>query len=174
MPAEAAEIAREVALDHWLTWQLMHVAFDAAGVAKLALAYQRGESLDGRALPEARIEEDSRKVDSIPREPPAQHALPGATAVPAVVHDGHSRIGAADALLLRGDADAAIAAYCAGLADEPDPAAWIGLALAVHRLPSSPSRSVLAAHLPLLYEMHARLASNGIHADPLELAARFK
>ena len=174
MPAEAAEIAREVALDHWLTWQLMHVAFDAAGVAKLALAYQRGELLDGRALPEARIEEDSRKVDSIPRsrllnmrfQEPRRYQQLSPTDIP--------EFGAADALLLCGDAEAAVAAYRAGLADEPDPAAWIGLALAVHRLPWSPSRSVLAAYLPLLSEMHACLVSHGIHADPMELAAWFE
>ena len=174
MPAEAAEIAREVALDHWLTWQLMHVAFDAAGVAKLALAYQRGELLDGRELPEARIEEDSRKVDSIPRsrllnmrfQEPRRYQQLSPTDIP--------EFGAADALLLCGDAEAAVAAYRAGLADEPDPAAWIGLALAVHRLPWSPSRSVLAAYLPLLSEMHACLVSHGIYADPMELAAWFE
>ena len=43
VPAEAIEIAREVALDNWLTWQLRHTALDAAGVARLAAAYQRGE-----------------------------------------------------------------------------------------------------------------------------------
>jgi hypothetical protein len=83
-------------------------------------------------------------------------------------------LGAADTLLVRGDADAAVAAYRAGLAAEPDPAAWIGLALALHRLPAAPSRQVFAAHLPLLFEMHACLASCGIHADPLELAAWFE
>ena len=62
----------------------------------------------------------------------------------------------------------------ARLVAEPDPAAWIGLALAVHRLPATPSQSVFAGHLPLLFEMHAYLASAGIHADPLELAAWFE
>ena len=83
-------------------------------------------------------------------------------------------LGAADALLVRGDASAAVAAYREELAAEPDPAAWIGLALAIHRLPVMSSRPIFAAHLPLLFEMHACLAGQGIHADPLDLAAWFE
>jgi HEXXH motif-containing protein len=173
VPAEAAEIAREVALDHWLTWQLMHVAFDAAGVARLAAAYQRGEPLGGQALPGARIEGDVRKVDSILRsrllnmrfQEPGRYQQLSPTDFP--------ELGAADALLISGDAGAAVATYRAGLADEPDPAAWIGLALAIHRLPPPPSPSVFAAHMALLFEMHACLASRGVQADPLELAVWF-
>ncbi len=83
-------------------------------------------------------------------------------------------LGMADALLVRGDASAAAAAYRADLVAEPDPAAWIGLALAIHRLPAISSRPILAAHLPLLFEMHANLADQGVHADPLDLAAWFE
>ena len=174
VPTEATEIAREVALDNWLTWQLTHTALDAAGVARLAAAYQRGEPLTGRALPATRIEDDVRKIDSIPRsrllnmrfQDPRRYRQLSAADIPG--------LGAADALLVRGDSDAAFAAYLARLVAEPDPAAWIGLALAAHRLPAAPSRSVLAAYLPLLFEMHAHLASRGIHADPLELAAWFE
>ena len=127
-----------------------------------------------RRFPEAWIEDDIRKIDSIPRsrllnmrfQEPRRYRQLSAADMP--------ELGAADALLVRGDADAAVAAYRAGLAAEPDPAAWIGLALAIHRLPSTPSRPVFAAHLPLLFEMHACLASRGIHADPLELAAWFE
>ena len=91
MPAEAARIAREVALDHWLTWQLMHMAFDAAGVASLAAAYQRSEPLGGRALPEARIENDVRKVDSIPRSRLLTMRYQEPEAVLAVGRGGRSR-----------------------------------------------------------------------------------
>jgi HEXXH motif-containing protein len=168
VPAEATEIAWEVTFDNWLTWQLTHTALDAAGVAGLAAAYQRGEPLSGQALPEAWIEDDIRKIDSIPRsrlltmrfQEPRRYRRLSATDIP--------ELGAADALLVRGDTDAAVAAYRAGLAAEPDPAAWIGLALAIHRLPVMSSRPVLAVHLPLLFEMHACLASCGSHADPLE------
>ena len=174
VPTEATEIAREVALDNWLTWQLTHTALDAAGVAGLAAAYQRGERLTGRALPATRIEDDVRKIDSIPRsrllnmrfQDPRRYRQLAATGMP--------ELGAADALLFCGDADAAVAAYRARLAAGPDPATWIGLALAVHRLPSTPSQPVFAAHLPLLFEMHACLASRDIHADPLGLAAWFE
>jgi HEXXH motif-containing protein len=174
VPAEATEVAREVALDNWLTWQLAHTALDAAGVAGLAAAYQRGEPLGGQVLPGTWIEDDIRKIDSIPRsrllnlryQEPRRYRQLSATDIP--------ELDAADALLVRGDADAAVAAYRAGLAAEPDPADWIGLALAINRLPATPSRQVFAVRLPLLFEMHACLASHGIHADPLELAAWFE
>lgn len=174
VPAEAVEIAREVALDNWLTWQFRHIKLDAAGVASLANAYQRGEPLGERTLPLAWVEDDTRRVDSITRSrllnmryrEPRRYRQLSATDIP--------ELRAADALLLRGDPEAAVAAYRAGLAAEPDPAAWIGLALALHRLPSPLSKPVFAAHLPLLFEMHACLAGRGINADPLELAAWFE
>ena len=105
VPAEATEIAREVTLDNWLTWQLRHTALDAAGVAGLAAAYQLGEPLSGQALPKAWIEDDIRKIDSIPRsrllnmryQEPRRYRRLSATDIP--------ELGAADALLVRGDAE---------------------------------------------------------------------
>jgi hypothetical protein len=76
--------------------------------------------------------------------------------------------------LVRGNAGAAAAAYREVLAAEPDPAAWIGLLLAIHRLPATSSQPVFASRLPLLFEVHARLAKQGIHADPLDVAAWFE
>jgi HEXXH motif-containing protein len=174
VPAEAALIAREVALDNWLTWQLRHTAVDAAGVAGLAAAHQRGEPLSGQVLPGAWIEDDIRKVDSIPRsrllnmryQEPQRFRQLSAAGIPEMT--------VADAFLLEGDAGAAVAAYRAALAAESDPAAWIGLALAIHRLPAMSSRQVFATRLPLLLEMHAWLAGRGIAADPLDLAAWFE
>jgi hypothetical protein len=174
VPAEAMETAREVALDNWLTWQLTHTAFDAAGDVGLAAALQRGEPLGGQRLPETWIEDNIRRIDSIPRsrllhmrlQEPVRYRQSSMTDIP--------ELGAADALLIGGDWDAAVAAYRAELADEPDPSAWIGLALAIHRLPATPSHPVFAVRLPLLFEMHAYLAGCGIHADPLELAAWFE
>ena len=174
VPAEATEIAREVALDNWLTWQLRHTALDGAGVAGLAAAYRRGEPLGKQVLPESWIENDVRKVDSIPRsrllnmrfqEPERFRQLPSSD-IP--------ELGAADALLIQGDAGAAVTAYRADLAVEPDPAAWLGLALAIHRLPGMSSRSVFATRLPLLFATHACLAKQGVAAEPLELAAWFE
>ena len=67
VPAEAIEIAREIALDNWLTWQLRHTALDAAEVASLAAAFRRGEPSGGRQLPAAWIDDDTRKIDSMTR-----------------------------------------------------------------------------------------------------------
>jgi HEXXH motif-containing protein len=173
VPAAAAEIAREVALDNWLTWQLRHEAVDAAEVAALAAAYQRGEPFGGRQMPVTRIEDDIRKVDSIARsrllnmryqDQPRYRQLSAAD-LPG--------LGPADALLVRGDATAAVATYREELAAEPDPAGWIGVALALHRLPLVPGRQVFAGHLPLLFEVHQCLADQGIHVDPLDLADWF-
>ena len=174
VPTEAMEIAREVALDNWLTWQLTHTALDAAGVAKLADAYQRGEPLIGPTLPTTRIEDDIRKIDSIPRSRLINMRFRDPRRYRQLSAPDIAGLGAADALLVRGDSAAAVSAYRTRLVAEPDPAAWIGLALAVHRLPATPSQSVLAGHLPLLFEMHTHLANRGINADPLELAAWFE
>lgn len=172
VPAGAAEIAREVALDDRLTWQLRHTALDAAGVARLAAAYQRGEPLGEQTLPATRIAADTRRVDSAVRsrllalryqDPGRYRQLSAAD---------RSRLGAADAFLVAGNAAAAVAAYRAALAAGPDPAAWIGLALAVRRIPAV-SPPVFPSHLPLLCEMHACLAGQGIRVDPLHLAAWF-
>jgi HEXXH motif-containing protein len=174
VPAEAMEIAREVELDKWLTWQLRHTALDATGVTGLAAAYQRGAALGDQALPEARIKEDVREIDCIARsrllkmryqEPQRYRQLSAADI---------SGLNAADALLVRGTASAAVAAYCERLAVESDPAAWIGLVLAIHRLPGTASQPVFARQLPLLFEMHSCLAVQGIRADPLDLAAWFE
>ena len=111
VPAEAKEIAREVALDNWLTWQFRHTAVDAAGVPSLAAAYQRGEPLGGQVLPETWIEDDIRKIDSIVRsrllnmryQEPRRYRQLCAADMP--------ELGAADGLLVRGNASAAVAAY---------------------------------------------------------------
>jgi hypothetical protein len=174
VPASAIEIAAEVALDHWLNWQLAYTAVDAAGVAGLADAYCRSEPLGGRPLPETRVDDEIRKVNSIARsrlltmryQDPGRYRQLAGAALP--------QLAAADALLVRGNASEAAAAYRERLAEESDPAAWIGLALAMHRLSASPSQPMLATHLPLLFELHACLARRGVHADPLDLAAWFQ
>jgi HEXXH motif-containing protein len=171
--AEAAAIAAEVALDNWLTWQLAHTALDAAAVARVTAAYQRGEPAGGQALPEGWIEADLRKVDSVARSRLLNMRYQDPKRYEQLSAAGLSELGAADALLIRGNASAALAAYRETLEAEPDPAAWIGLALALNRLPATPSRPVLAARLPLLFEVHASLAGQGIRVDPLDLAAWF-
>jgi HEXXH motif-containing protein len=174
VPAVAREIAEEVALDNWLTWQLRHIAVDAAGVARLAAAYKRGEPLGDQALPDSRIEDDTRKVDSVARsrmlntryQEPRRYQRLRTSELP--------ELGAGDGLLVRGNASAAIAAYREEITADPRTDAWIGLALAIHRLPDMPSRPVFATRLPHLLEVHACLADQGIRSDPLELAAWFE
>jgi len=175
VPAAAIEIARDVALDNWLTWQLRHTALDTAEVAGLAAAYRHGEPPSDQALPEAWIKDDIREIDSAVarsrlltmryQEPGRYRQMSDADT---------SDLSVADALLVRGDASGAVAAYREGLAVESDPAAWIGLALAVHRLPASSAQPVFAKQLPLLLDVHACLAEQRIHADPLDLAAWFE
>jgi hypothetical protein len=175
--AEATEIAREVALDNWLTWQLRHTVLDATAVTVLAAAYQRGEPSGGLTMPAARFDDDIRKVDSIDRsrllnmrfQEPRRYRQASAGAI--------AEFGPADALLIggeAGEAGKAVTAYREQLAAGPDPAAWIGLALAVSRLPAMALPSIFTDRLPLLFELHACLADQGIRADPLELAAWFE
>jgi HEXXH motif-containing protein len=174
VPAAAREIAGEVALDNWLTWQLRHTAVEAAGVARLATAYKRGEPLGDQVLPDSWIEDDTRKVDSIARsrllnmryQEPRRYERLCASELP--------ELGAADGLLVGGNASAAVAAYRREITADPLPDAWIGLALAIHRLPDMPSGPVFATRLPLLLEMHACLADQGIRSDPLDVAAWFE
>lgn len=173
VPVSARDIAAEVALDHWLNWQLRHTALDAAEVTGLAAAYQRGDPFADPNLPKTWIEEDTRKVDSTARtrmlnmrylDPPRYTQL-CATAMPG--------LSAADGLLLRGNVNAAVDAYRAAINADPRPDAWIGLALAIHRLRAMPLQEVFASRLPVLFEIHAVLANQGIERDPLDLAAWF-
>ncbi len=170
VPGEASQIAAEVALDHWLTWQIRHVAADAAEVADLAAAYQRGEPCAGSAR--TWVQDDVRKVDSGLRsrllnlrylEPARYRELRA---------DGMLPLSEPDRLLLEGNSEDATAAYRTRIADsaDPQPDAWVGLALALHRLPPSPAQRALATRLVLMFEVHGRLAGRN---DPLDLASWF-
>ena len=78
----------------------------------------------------------------------------------------------ADRLLVGGSADAAVQAYRARItaSADPQPDAWIGLALALHQLPPSPLQTVLATRLALVLEVHTCL---GDRSDPLDLVSWF-
>jgi hypothetical protein len=118
------------------------------------------------------VQEDLRKVDSGLRsrllnlrylEPARYRELCG---------DGVLPVAEPDRLLLDRSSEDAVQAYrqqIAGSAD-PQPDAWVGLALAVHQLPLSPLRRPLASRLALMFEVHARLAD---HSDPLDLVSWF-
>jgi hypothetical protein len=172
VPSAAREMAREAILDHSLNWQLRHTVVDLVGVTELAAAYRRGEPLGDRALPTTRIEDDFRKVDSTARSQLLNLRYLEPERYRDLCTTGMPGLGTADHLLMTGNASGAVQAYRAEIFDDPRPDAWIGLALAIHRLPS-PSRQVFATQLPLLFEVHACLAGQGVHSDPLDLAAWF-
>jgi len=170
VPAEAARIAAEVALDHRLTWQLRHVATDAADVAALADARGRGESCPGEAR--TWVQTDVRKVDSGLRSRLLNLRYLEPARYRTLCADGVLPVSAADRLLLERSSEAAVRAYrtrIAGSAD-PQPDAWIGLALALSQLPPSPSQQALITRLVQMFEVHARLAGR---TDPLDLASWF-
>ena len=127
-----------MALDHRLTWQIRHLATDAAAVAQLAAAYQSSEPCPESRRPTTRIAEDVRKVELDPTEPAAEHALSRAGSLPRAVADGILPLGLSSTVCSCGrESDSAVQAYrdlIAGSA-EPEPDAWIGLGLALHRRP---------------------------------------
>ena len=173
VPAVAKEIAGEVALNHWLTWQFRHTALAASGLASLIDAYQRGEALRDHVLPEAWIETDTRKVHPTTRSrllnmrylEPRRYGQSPVVDAP--------ELSAADRLLICDRANEAVREYRNEIAADSQPESWIGLALAIHRLPATPLNEIFTNHLPLLFEMHACLAGQGTSSDPLELAAWF-
>jgi HEXXH motif-containing protein len=170
VPAQAGRIAAEVALDHRLTWQLRHVAADAADVAGLADAYRRGEPCPGRAR--TWTQEDVRKVDSGLRSRLLNLRYLEPARYRALCADGVLPLSMGDRLLLERSSEAAVQAYRTRIADSADPQldAWIGLALALHQLPPSPTQAALATRLAQMAEVHARLAGR---TDPLDLASWF-
>jgi HEXXH motif-containing protein len=172
VPGDAQEIAGEVARDHWLTWQMRHVATDLAETASLAAAYQSGEPFPRRALAEGRVSGDVRKVDSTVRsrllhlrylEPGRYRELCAGGVLP---------LSQPDRYLLENKPAEAVQAYRDRIATsaDPQPDAWMGLALALYRLPTSPLREVFADRLGLMFDVHAQV---GGPADPLDLASWF-
>jgi hypothetical protein len=170
VPAEAARIAAEVALDHRLTWQLRHLATDKADVAALADAYRRGEPRPGRAR--SWVREDVRKVDAGLRSRLLNLRYLEPARYRALCADGVLPLTEADRLLLERNSEAAVKAYRTRIAAsaDPQPDAWIGLTLALHQLPSPPPQAALTAGLVQLTEVHAQLADR---TDPLDLASWF-
>jgi HEXXH motif-containing protein len=169
VPDDALPVAREASLDHWLTWQLQHVAVDEPGAVSLADAYRAGEPGPGPDRPGTWIQEDVRKLGSSVRsrllnmrylEPARYRELLG---------DGSLPLTEPDRLLLSRAAEAAVRGYrdlISGSAD-PQPEAWIGLGLALHQLPGSPLADAFTDRLPVLFEVHGCL---GAGCDPLDLA----
>jgi hypothetical protein len=172
LPGEARDIADQVALDHWLTWQVRHLAIDPAGVASLAAARRRGESARDRARPGTWIEADVRKVDASVRSRLLTMRYLAPARYRELCADGILALSEPDRLLVSGRAQAAVRAYRDEItaSADPRPEAWIGLALALHQLPSSPLQAAFATELALMFEVHGCL---GDRSDPLDLASWF-
>ena len=166
---DALQIAREVSLDHWLTWQIQHVAVDAPSAVSLADAYRAGRPHPGSGFPGTWIAEDVRKLGSSVRSRLLNMRYLEPARYRELIDGGTLPLTEPDRLLLNRTAEAAIRGYqdlISGSAD-PQPEAWVGLALALHQFPASPLAGVFAARLPVLFEVHSSL---GAGCDPLDLA----
>jgi HEXXH motif-containing protein len=172
VPGDAQDIADLAALDHRLTWQIRHLAIDRAGVAALAGAYRRGESARDQVRPKTRIEAETRKVDSAIRSRLLNIRYLDPARYRELRASGMLALGEPDRLLINGKADAAVQAYCDEItaSADPNPDAWIGLALALYQLPPRPARTALATDLALIFEIYYYLGDRG---NPLALASWF-
>lgn len=172
VPAGAREIAEQVALDHRLTWQLRHLVIDPAGVTSLAAARRRAEPARDQARPATWIEADTRKVDASVRSRLLTMRYLAPARFRELCADGTLALSEADRLLVGGRAQAAVQAYRDEItaSADPRPDAWIGLALALAQLPSSPIQRARGTDLALIFEVHTCL---GGRADPLDLASWF-
>ena len=172
LPGQAREIAAQVALDHRLTWQVRHLAIDQAGVASLAAAYRRGDPAGALARPGTWIEADTRKVQASVRSRLLTMRYLAPARYRELCADRTLTLSEADRLLVSGRAQAAVRAYCDEITGtgDPGPDAWIGLALALHQLPSPPLHPAFATDLALLVEVHGYL---GGRTNPLDLASWF-
>jgi HEXXH motif-containing protein len=172
VPGRALQIAWEAALDHWLTWQIRHVAAEPVHVTNLADAYRRGEPFPATGCPATWIQEDFRKVGSSVRSRLLNMSYLEPVRYRELCADGVLPLSAPDRLLLSQAAEEAVQGYrdlITGSAD-PQPDAWVGLALALHQLPASPHRNAFAAGLPVMFDVHTCL---GAACDPLGLASWF-
>jgi HEXXH motif-containing protein len=170
VPAEAVRIAAAAALDHRLTWELRHLALDAADIAGVAAAYQRGDAAPGQVR--TWVSPDVRKVDASLRSRLLNLRYLDPERYLALCADGVLPLPAADRLLLAGHGADAAEAYHTQIADSAQPQldAWIGLALALDQLPPSPLQAAVATRLVLMAELHSRLPER---VDPLDLARWF-
>jgi HEXXH motif-containing protein len=169
VPDDALQIAREASLDHWLTWQIQHVAVAAPGAAGLADAYRAGEPCPGPDLPGTWIAEDVRKLGSSVRSRLLNMRYLEPARYRELLEDETLPLTEPDRLLLSRAAEAAVRGYrdlISGSAD-PQPEAWVGLALALHQLPAAPLADAFTARLPVLFDVHGCLDAG---SDPLDLA----
>jgi HEXXH motif-containing protein len=172
VPGDAHELAREIALDHRLTWQFRHVAHDAAEVARLAGRYRQGEACPADRSPRVWVRDDTREAGPDVRSRMLSLRYLAPARYREVYADGSVAISEPDRLLLGRQGNLAVQAYRDRITGSrhPQPDAWIGLALASHQLPPSPVQDALASRLALIFDVHSHLGGTD---DPLALASWF-
>lgn len=177
LPEVPQQVAAEIALDHWLTWQVRHVAIDPEGVGSLAGAYRRGTPFRDQPPVRTWVAEDTRKISSDQRSRLLSLNYLSPTRHRELRSTGSIELSAADDDLISGRTPQARDGYQAQItaSADPQPDAWIGLALALNRLgPSSPGAAP-ATDLALMIDVHTHLvqSSRGEQVDPLSLANWF-
>jgi len=169
VPGTALSMAAEAALDHRLTWQLRHQAIDVGATADLASAYRRGEPGPGPELPRSWTDRrDVRPVEAGLRS----RLLAMRYLTPGRYRKKVEKADHADGLLLAGKSKKAIRAYRDRIISslDPQPAAWIGLALALNQVPDEPFKNIFATQLALIFDIHGHLGSEDGLRDPIHLA----
>jgi HEXXH motif-containing protein len=172
VPDDALQTAVEASLDHWLTWQIQHVAVDPSGAVSLADAYRAGGPCPGTDLPGTWIQEDVRKVGSSVRSRLLNMRYLDPARYRELFDGGTLSLAEPDQLLLSRAAETAVRGYrdLISQSADPQPEAWVGLALALYQLPASSLADAFASRLPVLFEVHGCL---GAGCDPLDLAGWF-
>ena len=173
VPAGVQELAEEVALDHWLTWQVRHIELDTDGIARAAAAFLGGGQPDREILTAGKVAAYTRQVDSTTRSQMLSLRQCQPKRFRQLRATGALALGQADMLLIEGSAAKAFEAYREEIltSADPMPQSWVGLALAASRTASAPLRAAFATRLPLMFEVHCYLTSQGVPSDPLDLAA---
>ena len=174
VPDHALQIAREASLDHQLTWQIQHVAVAGPGRGQPGgRPTARVSRAPGLLFPDTWIAEDVRKLSSSVRSRLLNMSYLEPARYRELSRRERSPSSEPDRLLLAPGDRGRRTGYrdlISGSAD-PQPEAWVGLALALHQLPASPLRTSFAAHLPVLFDIHACLGRRARSAGPGGLAS---
>src|SRR4029077_16862633 len=120
-PHRAQEIAREVTLDHWLTWQIRHGAADPADGMGLACVYAGGEPFPVAGRPATSIQEDFRKVSASVRSRLLNMSYLEPARYRELCADGALPLSGPDRLLLSQATEAAVQGYRDLITGSADP-----------------------------------------------------
>jgi hypothetical protein len=169
--ADAVELARDAAEDHWIGWRLRNRRPDPAAVALLAAAWRDRSPCPDAVVPTAIAPSQGRQLAHSPRLDLTRLRITDPERFARLHAEPESLVslvpGAspADLALARGDHDAAREAYRSLILDGDDRLApWVGLTLACQR------RSGELPFPELCRAVHQRLSTPDRPVDPLALA----